>query len=84
MNWLTKYFLRGLLVFVPAALTIFAFLWVFTKLDTGLRSIFNISIPGLGIIVTIAVIFIVGFVASSLLGKKLFGSCRKCVYKDAS
>ena len=73
MKRLTKYFLRGLLIFVPAALTIFAFLWVFTKLDTGLRTIFNISIPGLGIIVTIVVIFIVGFVASSFLGKKLFG-----------
>ena len=73
MNRLTKYFLRGLLIFVPAALTIFAFIWVFTKLDTGLRTIFNISIPGLGIIVTIAVIFVVGFVASSLLGNKLFG-----------
>jgi uncharacterized membrane protein len=72
MKEFTKYFLRGLLIFVPAALTIFAFLWVFTKLDTGLRSIVNIPIPGLGIIVTIVVIFIVGFVASSLLGKKLF------------
>jgi uncharacterized membrane protein len=61
-----------LLVFVPAALTIFAFIWVFTKLDTGLRTILKISIPGLGIVVTIVVIFIVGFVASSLLGKKLF------------
>jgi uncharacterized membrane protein len=73
MNRLTKYFLRGLLVFVPAALTIFAFIWVFTKLDTGLRTIFKISIPGLGIVVTIVVIFIVGFVASSFLGKKIFG-----------
>jgi uncharacterized membrane protein len=73
MNRLTKYFLRGLLIFVPAALTIFAFLWVFTKLDTSLRTIINIPIPGLGIIVTIAVILIIGFVASSLLGKKLFG-----------
>jgi uncharacterized membrane protein len=72
MNRLTKYFFRGLLVFVPVALTIFAFLWVFTKLDTGLRSIFDIPIPGLGIIATIVVIFVVGFVASSLLGKKLF------------
>lgn len=73
MNRLMKYFLRGLLVFVPAALTIFAFLWVFTKLDTGLRSIINVPIPGIGIIVTIVVIFIIGFVASSFLGKKLFG-----------
>jgi uncharacterized membrane protein len=72
MKEFTKYFLRGLLVFVPAALTIFAFIWVFTKLDTGLRTIFKISIPGLGIVITIVAIFIVGFVASSFLGKKLF------------
>jgi uncharacterized membrane protein len=73
MNRLTKYFLKGLLVFVPAALTIFAFMWVFTKVDTGLRHILGISVPGFGIAVTIVVIFIVGFVASSFLGKKLFG-----------
>lgn len=66
------YFLKGLLVFVPAALTIFAFIWVFTKLDTGLRNLFNISIPGLGIVVTIPLIFVIGFAASSFLGKKIF------------
>jgi uncharacterized membrane protein len=81
MKEFTKYFLRGLLIFVPAALTIFAFLWVFTKLDTGLRTLFNISIPGFGIAVTIILIFFVGFVASSLLGRKLFALVEKLFTK---
>jgi uncharacterized membrane protein len=81
MKEFTKYFIRGLLIFVPAALTIFAFLWVFTKLDTGLRSIFDISIPGFGIIVTIVVIFVVGFAASSLVGRQLFGFVEKLFTK---
>ncbi len=81
MKGFTKYFFKGLLVFVPAALTIFAFIWVFTKLDTALRSIFNISIPGLGIVVTIILIFFVGFAASSLLGRQLFGFVEKLFTK---
>jgi len=81
MNRLTGYFLKGLLIFVPAALTIFAFIWVFTKLDAGLRSFFNISIPGLGIVVTIIVIFVVGFAASSILGRKIFGFIERAFTK---
>jgi uncharacterized membrane protein len=73
MNRLTKYFLKGLLIFVPVALTVFAFIWFFRKLDSSLGHLLGTKIPGLGIIVTIVVIFIVGFVASSFLGKKLFG-----------
>jgi uncharacterized membrane protein len=81
MNRLTKYFLRGLLVFVPAALTIFAFIWVFKKLDSGLGHLLGISIPGLGIVATIILIFIAGFVASSLLGRKLFAIVEKLFTK---
>ncbi len=73
MKEFTKYFIRGLLVFVPVALTVFVFIWVFTKVDSGLRHLLGISIPGLGIVVTIIVIFITGFAASSFLGKKLIG-----------
>lgn len=81
MNWLTKYFLRGLLVFVPVALTIFAFVWVFKKLDSVLGHFLGTSIPGIGIVVTIILIFIAGFAASSLLGKKLFALIEKLFTK---
>ncbi len=68
MKRLMNYFLKGLLVFVPAALTVFTIVLVFTKLDGLLK----IPIPGLGLVITILVITLVGFLASNFVGKKFF------------
>jgi len=68
MKRLIQYFLKGLLVFVPAALTVFAIVMVFTRLDGLLK----LRIPGLGLVITIAVITLVGFLASNFVGKKFF------------
>ncbi len=72
MRKITGYFLRGLLVFVPAALTIFAVVWAFTRLDGLLREFFRIEIPGLGLAITIAAIFLIGFLASNFAGRWFF------------
>jgi uncharacterized membrane protein len=69
MKRILKYFLRGLLIFVPVGLTIFIIVYVFTSLDKLLRMPF----PGLGLLVTIGGIFLIGFFASNFVGKKLFG-----------
>ncbi len=68
MKRLMNYFFKGLLVFVPAALTVFTIVLVFTKLDGLLK----IPIPGLGLVITILFITLVGFLASNFVGKKLF------------
>ncbi len=68
MKRLINYFLKGLLVFVPVALTVFTIVLVFTKLDGLLK----ISIPGLGLVITILVITLIGFLASNFVGKKFF------------
>ena len=67
MKHLVKCFLKGLLVFVPAALTVFAIVWIFTKLDGLLK----LEIPGLGLAITLVFITLIGFLASNLVGKKL-------------
>ena len=72
MRRLTNYFLKGLLIFVPAALTIFTIIWVFTKLDGLFGKTLRISIPGLGLVVTVAIITSIGFLASNFIGKKFF------------
>ena len=72
MKKLTNYFLKGLLIFVPTALTVFTIIWIFTKLDSLFGQIFKIEIPGLGLIITISVIALTGFLASNFLGKKFF------------
>ena len=72
-----KYFLRGLLVFVPAGLTIFILVYIFTGLDKLFSELFPITFPGLalllGLFVTIGGIFLIGLFASNFVGKKLLG-----------
>jgi len=68
MKRLMNYFLKGLLVFVPVALTVFTIVLAFTKLDGLLK----IPIPGLGLLITILFIILIGFLASNFIGKKFF------------
>ncbi len=69
MKRILKYFLQGLLVFVPVGLTVFIIVYVFTGLDR----LFKMPYPGLGLLVTIGGIFLIGFFASNFVGRKLFG-----------
>jgi len=68
MKRLMNHFLKGLLIFVPTALTVFTIVWVFTKLD----GLLNIPIPGMGLGLTILLITLTGFFASNFIGKKFF------------
>lgn len=77
MNRLVSYFLKGLLVFVPAALTVFAVMFVFTKLD----SLFGVSIPGAGLVITVVLITAIGFLASNYIGDKIFKLMDKILTK---
>jgi uncharacterized membrane protein len=68
MKRLISYFLKGLLVFVPAALTILVIFWAVKKIDNLLK----VPIPGSGIAIIIAIITLIGFLASNYLGHKFF------------
>jgi uncharacterized membrane protein len=81
MKKIVRYFLKGLLVFVPITVTIFVIVWAFTGLDKVFRDLLRIPIPGLGILVTISVIFLIGFLASNFVGRKLFGIVEKVFTK---
>jgi len=81
MKKIVNYFLKGLLVFVPIAVTIFIITWAFTGLDKIFRGLLGIPIPGLGILATISVIFLIGFFASNFVGRKLFGLVEKVFTK---
>ena len=77
MKKLIDYFIKGLLVFVPIALTIFLLVFVFTKLDGIFRDLFKRETPGLGLLLTVVLITVIGFLTSNFLGKKLFGLVEK-------
>ena len=81
MKKLTKYFFKGLLIFVPIVLSIFVIVWAFTRLDGLFGKIFKFSIPGLGLVVVLAVITVTGFLASNFIGKKFFNLVDKIFAK---
>ncbi len=62
MNELAKNFLEGLLLLVPVVVTIYVVFFVFKAIDGWL----NIPIPGIGFLVTIAIIVLVGRLASNV------------------
>ena len=63
MRRLVSYFLRGLVFVAPLAVTAYACFEVFEFIDGWLR----LSVPGLGFAVTLAVITLIGFLASTIL-----------------
>ena len=69
MRKLLNHFFRGLVLLAPLALTIYVCWLVFTTIDRWL----GIPIPGVGFLLTIALITLVGFLASNLIARSLLG-----------
>jgi uncharacterized membrane protein len=70
-----KTFFTGLVVVVPILITAFALYWLFRILDGFLSplidQILGREIPGLGILSEIVIIFLVGVVATNVLGSRI-------------
>jgi len=77
MKKLVDYFIKGLVIFVPMTLTVFLLIWAFSSLDAGLRTLFRIQLPGVGLLLTVALIVVIGFIASNFLGRRLFALIEK-------
>ncbi len=82
MTNLRKWFFAGLLVLVPLAITIWLLEWAISSLDKTLLllpkawqpdSWLPVHIPGFGVILTLAVLLLVGATVSNFLGKRLIG-----------
>jgi uncharacterized membrane protein len=70
-------FLAGVLVVVPIIVAIYILRWLFLTIDGILQpaaqSLLGYAIPGLGIAITIAVIYLTGVIATSVVGKRFIG-----------
>jgi uncharacterized membrane protein len=62
---LVRYFLRGAFVTAPLALT----LYIILKLLSFIDQVLPIGIPGLGLLVTLALITLIGFLTSNVVGR---------------
>ena len=67
MSQLLKYFARGMLAVVPIALTLYALYWVVSAFD----QLVGVTVPGLGLLLSLAMITFVGFLVSNVIGRKV-------------
>jgi len=72
---LRTYFIAGLIVFLPVAITFSIIAWLFRIVDSflgwALPPLIGRDIPGLGLVASIVVIFIIGALATNVLGRRL-------------
>lgn len=59
-----RYLVRGTLTTVPLALTVYILYWIFRTVDQFLP----IGVPGLGLVVTMLLVAMVGFLSSNMIG----------------
>jgi uncharacterized membrane protein len=80
MHALRKWLLAGLLVIVPVAITVAVLRWIIDTLDQTLQilpeawqpdRLLGVHIPGFGVLLTLAILLVVGAIASNFVGKKL-------------
>lgn len=67
MNWLIKNFLRGLVIVLPMAATI----WVIYAAFTSVDRLLPLRVPGLGLVVILGAIVAVGVLASNFVVHRL-------------
>ncbi|WP_227767500.1 DUF502 domain-containing protein [Zhaonella formicivorans] len=75
MRRLKKYFVTGLIVLLPIGATIYILTWLFKLADSFTASLVTLflrrSIPGLGLLLTVSIILLVGFLATNILGRSI-------------
>jgi uncharacterized membrane protein len=67
MNWLLKNFLRGLIIVVPIAVTVYILWESFIRLDRLLAMPF----PGLGLLILLAATVLIGALAGNFVGRNV-------------
>jgi uncharacterized membrane protein len=77
-----RYFITGLLIWVPVGITLWVLDVIVTTMDLSLSllpaswqpaALFGLQVRGLGVVLTIAVVFVTGLLAANYLGERLVG-----------
>lgn len=79
-NLIKRYFITGLLIWVPLAITVWVLSLIVGTMDQSLRllptavhpqHLFGFDIPGAGAVLTLVVIFLTGLFTANFIGQKL-------------
>ncbi len=75
MGWLRRTFLTGIIVTVPLIVSLVTLIWIFRFVDDVATPIstrvLGRSVPGLGVALTAAVVWLVGVVATNVFGRRV-------------
>ena len=80
MSTLRRYFVAGLLVWIPLGITLWVLTLLVDMMDQSLlllperyrsEALFGFHVPGLGIILTAAIVLVTGALAANLFGRKI-------------
>jgi uncharacterized membrane protein len=75
MSWLRRSFLTGLVVTVPLLITVVTLVWFFRFVDGFARPLsmywLGREVPGLGVLMTAAVILMAGAIATNVIGRRI-------------
>ena len=77
--------IAGLFVIGPLGLTALVLKWIFNFFDSFLgpilRSYFDWYVPGMGILLTIVVVYLIGLLASNFIGRKSLSALENLLFK---
>jgi uncharacterized membrane protein len=77
-----KYFITGLLIWVPLAITVWVLRLIVSTMDQTLlllpeavqpENLIGFYIPGLGVVLTLVVVMVTGLLAANIIGQRLVG-----------
>ncbi|MCB1958155.1 MAG: DUF502 domain-containing protein [Rhodocyclaceae bacterium] len=77
-----KYFITGLLIWIPLVITMMVLAWIVSTLDQVLLlvpqqyrpdTVLGFHVPGLGVVLALAIVLVTGLVGANVLGQKLVG-----------
>ena len=75
MSWLRRSFITGFFVTVPLIISVAALVWIFQVVDGMTEPIavrlLGRAVPGLGLLITMAIILFVGALANNVIGKRV-------------
>ena len=75
-----KYFITGLLIWIPLTITFMVLAWIINTLDQILlwlprnaqpQAVLGFNIPGAGVVMSLLIVLLTGLIAANVLGQKL-------------
>ena len=72
MNSLRRYFVAGLAALFPVTVTLYLVMALFRFSEGWARRLFGFTVPGIGLLITVSIILVVGYLSTHVIGRLIF------------